>query len=357
MCRRTRPTASAISSWPRGCRSFCGAAFRTTSCSTSRSKRQLQSSGVLERQVRRMLADPRADALVNELRRAVAVPAQPAALTAPAQSEFPDFDEACARRFGARPSCSSTASCARTAACSICCGRLHLRQRAAGPALRHSERQRQPLPARHVGDDSVRGGLLGQGSILTVTSLSRPHLAGGARQVDSREPARHAAAAAAAERAGDLKDDQRQRHGAVDARADGAASRQPGLRELSFDDGPARLRARELRRGRPLADARRVVAADRRVRRCCPTARRSTGAAGLRQALLARLGPLRDDADREAADLRARPRARVLRRAGGARDRARRAAANDYRFSSALILGIVQSTPFQMRGASGDEWA
>ena len=32
--RRIRPIASAISSWRRGCRSSCGAAFRTTSCST-----------------------------------------------------------------------------------------------------------------------------------------------------------------------------------------------------------------------------------------------------------------------------------------------------------------------------------
>ena len=49
--------------------------------------------------------------------------------------------------------------------------------------------------------DEARRGLLGQGSILTVTSHAEPHLAGAARQVDPREPARHAAAAAAAERA------------------------------------------------------------------------------------------------------------------------------------------------------------
>ena len=50
-------------------------------------------------------------------------------------------------------------------------------------------------------DRRARRGLLGQGSILTVTSHAEPDLAGAARQVDPREPARHAAAAAAAERA------------------------------------------------------------------------------------------------------------------------------------------------------------
>ena len=54
-----------------------------------------------------------------------------------------------------------------------------------------------------------------------------------------------------------------------------------------------------------------------------------------------------DRAHREAADLRARPRARVLRRAGGPEDR-RAAAADDYRFQS-LIVGVVKSMPFQMR--------
>ena len=40
--RRTRPIASATSSWRRGCRSSCGAAFRTTSCSTLADAGKLQ---------------------------------------------------------------------------------------------------------------------------------------------------------------------------------------------------------------------------------------------------------------------------------------------------------------------------
>ena len=50
--------------------------------------------------------------------------------------------------------------------------------------------------------DPNRRGLLGKGSILTVTSYPESHVGRAARQVDSREPARHAAAAAAGRCAG-----------------------------------------------------------------------------------------------------------------------------------------------------------
>ena len=48
---------------------------------------------VLEQQVRRMLADRAADALVEQLRRPVAVAAQPAKRCSPTRDEFPDFDD------------------------------------------------------------------------------------------------------------------------------------------------------------------------------------------------------------------------------------------------------------------------
>ena len=68
----------------------------------------------------RMLADPRAEALVEELRGPVAVPPQSAEPSARQQRHFRISTTTCGRRSGARPSCCSTASCARTAACSIC---------------------------------------------------------------------------------------------------------------------------------------------------------------------------------------------------------------------------------------------
>ena len=75
---RPVPTGRAISSWRRGCRSSSGAAFPTTSCSTAAARGKLAGPAVLERQVRRMLADRALDALVDQLRRTVAVSAQPA---------------------------------------------------------------------------------------------------------------------------------------------------------------------------------------------------------------------------------------------------------------------------------------
>ena len=66
------------------------------------------------------------------------------------------------------------------------------------------------------------------------------------------------------------------------------------------------------------------------------------GPVALRQALLAQPGEFRRQPDREAADLRARPRHRSPRHADRARDRARRRGSNGYRFSS-LVLGIVRS--------------
>ena len=51
-------------------------------------------------------------------------------------------------------------------------------------------------------DGSVRGGLLGQGSVLTITSYCDAHLTGSSREVGAREPAVGGAAASAAGRAG-----------------------------------------------------------------------------------------------------------------------------------------------------------
>ena len=50
--------------------------------------------------------------------------------------------------------------------------RLHVRQRAARPPLRHSERLRQPFRRVALGDGQRARGLLGHGSMLTVTSYA-----------------------------------------------------------------------------------------------------------------------------------------------------------------------------------------
>ena len=56
-------------------------------------KGELKKPAVLDRQVRRMLADPKAHALVEQFRRPVAAPPQPAQQAVPNSFQFPDFDD------------------------------------------------------------------------------------------------------------------------------------------------------------------------------------------------------------------------------------------------------------------------
>ena len=63
--RRDARISSAMSNWRRVSRSSSGAAFRTNSCSTWRLRGKLRNPRILEQQVRRMLADERSEALVD----------------------------------------------------------------------------------------------------------------------------------------------------------------------------------------------------------------------------------------------------------------------------------------------------
>ena len=132
--------------------------------------------------------------------------------------------------------------------------------------------------------DGMRGGLLGQASILTVTSYPN-RTSVRARQMAAREPARRAAAAAAARRAG-AQGSRRRRAAAFGARADGGAPEESGVRVVSSADGSAGVRARELRRARQVAHGQRrradrcvgVVAGRHAVRRRRRPARRCSSA-------------------------------------------------------------------------------
>ena len=139
---------------------------------------------------------------------------------------FPDFDETLRERVPARDGAvprqhpPREPQRARTAD-----GELHLPERAAGEALRHSERHGELLPAR----DASRG----QPARRAARSGQHPdddlvldaHVAGAARQVGAREPARRAAAAAAAGRSGAEDGGQSAGQDADDARGDDAAPR------------------------------------------------------------------------------------------------------------------------------------
>ena len=137
---------------------------------------------------------------------------------------------------------------------------LHVPQRAAGEALRHPERARAATSAAsRFPDGSPRGGLLGQGSVLTITLVLDAHLAGAARQVGAREPAVGGAAAAAARRAG--AEDRRTAPGKPLTMREAMTQHRanPACAELPRADGSDRLRDGELRRRRAMA--RRATAA------------------------------------------------------------------------------------------------
>ena len=106
----------------------------------------------------------------HQLRRPVAVPAQPADRAARSEEGsglrrgpapgLPPRNGAVRRQHPARgPQRARSADRG-----------LHVRQRAARPALRHSERLRHAISAASSMHDDNRRGLLGQGSVLAVTS-------------------------------------------------------------------------------------------------------------------------------------------------------------------------------------------
>ena len=280
---------------------------------------KLHQPAVLERQTRRMLADPKARSLVTnfanqwlflrELKNANPDVTDLPGLRRQPASGLPARDRAAVRERHARGPLG-----ARSARLG-----LHVRERAAGQALRHPERLRSGLPpragAQRRAPRPARPRQPAAGHLQP-----EPHVAGDARQVDPREPARHAGAAAAGRRAAARGEADRDRE--VRARAHRAAPRQPGVRRLPQDHGPHRPGAGELRRHRPLAHRgrrrhdRRLGAArgrhaDQRPGQPAQGAARPSGR-------------VRRVDDREAADVRRRPRDEVLRHAGGAHGDARR---------------------------------
>ena len=183
-------------------------------------------------------------------------------------------------RTCARPSCEETEPLRRQHAArgsqrgGAAERQLHLRQRTSGAPLSDS---RTSTGTGSGGSPSTttsaRGGLLGHGSLLTVTSYpnrTSPVLRG-KWLLDNilgtpppPPPAGRAAAAGA----------RRGRQGGVGPRAARTAPQEPGVRKLPRADGSARVRARELRRDRRLAHDR-VKRAVRSTRRApFPTAPR-----------------------------------------------------------------------------------
>ena len=213
---------------------------------------RLRHPAVLEAQVRRMLADPRAETLTTNfasqwlhLRNLDAV--------RPDSRRFPDFDDNLRQGFRRETQLlfqsivdedrSVTDPPHR---------RLHVRQRASREALRDSRYLRRPFPPRHLARGEPARRSARPREHLDGDLLRDPDIAGAARKVDSREPARRAAAGPTAQCAAARRapvDDR----GGHDARADGGPPGQSGVRGVSQEHGPGRTVDGELRRHRPVA--------------------------------------------------------------------------------------------------------
>ena len=199
----------------------------------------------------------------------------------------------------------------------------------------------------------MRGGLLGQGSILTITSYATrtsPVLRGKwvlenlLASPPPPPPPDVPALKTEGARAG---------HDADDARSDDRASRQSGVRQLSRADGSDRLRA--WRTSTPSgAGATTDGGAPIDASGAFPEGTAFAGVAGLKQELVRHPEPFIQARRRAAADVRAGPQpAGTMTRRRCAR-MLRDAAPQKYTLAS-LVLGVVKSRPFQMRQAAGAE--
>ena len=203
---------SAISISRRGCRSSSGAAVPDDELLSSPRSGTLSHAGVLEKQVQRMLADPRVRSAVDALRRAVAAPAGPRQ-GPPRRALFPDLRRTARARRCKRETelfFDNIVREDRSVLDLLTADYTFVNERLA-QALRHPERRRRRLPPRDANPTSNRRGLLGQGSMLMLTSLANrtsPVLRG---KWVMEVLLGIAAAAAAAERAGARRDEGRRR--------------------------------------------------------------------------------------------------------------------------------------------------
>ena len=198
---------------------------------------KLHQPAVLERQTRRMLADPKARALVTnfanqwlflrELKNAN-----------PDVTIFPDFDDNLRQAFQRETELlfESVMREDRSVLDLLDSDYTFVNERLARhygiPNIYGPDFRRVPVP------NDARRGLLGHGSLLLVTSnpnRTSPVM----RSVDPREHRRHAGADTAGRRAAARGEADRDRE--VRARAHRAAPRQPGVRRLPQDHGPIGL--------------------------------------------------------------------------------------------------------------------
>ena len=225
---------------------------------------RLKDPSVLERQTRRMLADPKAQALVSNfagqwLHLRNLRNAQPHA------DDFPDFDDNLRHAFQRETELlfESVMREDRSVVDLLRADYTFVNERLARhygiPNVYGSQFRRVPVT------DEARKGLLGHGSILTLTS----HATRTSPVVRGKFILENILGTPPPSPPPDVPYAQRKRKGAEakdGAGTDGGASRQSDLRQLSQDHGPDRFRAGQLRRRRSLAHRGRWCT-DRRVGR------------------------------------------------------------------------------------------
>ena len=232
----------------------------------------LSDPAVLERQIQRMLRDPRSDALVdNFVTRWLELSKLPGVV--PDTELYPEFDEnlRAAMEQETRLFVASQMRDNRSVVELLTADYSFLNERL---ATHYGIRNIYGSHFRRVAfADKTRGGLLGQSSLLDRHLVSESHVGDDARALAAREHAGRPAAAAPAGYSG-AQGRRRRRSAAFAARADGDAPEEPGVRVVSSADGSARFFAGELRRGWQVAYA--PATACRSIRRrCSPTARGS----------------------------------------------------------------------------------
>ena len=208
------------------------------------------------------------------------------------------------------------------------------------PGVHGSQFRRVTLP------DDTRRGLLGQGSILLVTSVANrtSPVARGKWVLENILGTPRRCLRPMCRRSPRDAGCHESRFG---ARADGGASQESGLRRLPQDHGPDRILAREFRSDRKMASHRR-----RRSDRCHRAnwwtepnwmVRRACG-----RRCLSRSDVFVPTLTEKLLTYAIGRGLEVLRHAGGALDHARRRAAMTTVFRR-IVLGIVKSEPFQMK--------
>jgi mono/diheme cytochrome c family protein len=311
-------------------------------------KGRLRDAGVLAAQVKRMVADPRFDNFVtNFAGQWLYLRNLPS--TGPVDEVFPDFDDVLRQAFQRETELffDSVVRDDRSALDLLRADYTFLNERLARhygvPGIKGSHFRRVTLPS-----DSVRRGLLGHGSILTVTSQpdrTSPVVRGKwilenflgtsppdpPPNVPDLKPSVEPGAVLS------MRERMAAHRGNPTCAACHAIMDPIGLSLENFD-GVGRFRT--------LSESSQPIDASGAL----PDGTKFVGAAGLRQVLLAR-------SDQFATTIAEKLLTYALGRGVEYYDQpavraiVKDAATRDYRFASGLILGVVQSAPFQMRRA------